>query len=108
VLESTQHANPSPTCSFQQYIGAQTLVRPDGTVLLFAERIFADYPNCTLAPPRFEQDMFTSTDGGQSWGPRVKIADVTPPTPFGVLDLAPGQAIRTIEFPTIAASGGTV
>ncbi len=96
------------SCSFVQYIGAQPLVLANGTLLVAAERIFANDPKCAGTPVHFEQDLFTSTDGGQTFGARVKIADVTPAVASGMLDLGPGQGIRTIEFPTLAQRNGIV
>lgn len=80
----------------------------NGTLLIAAERISADDPKCVGKPTHFEQDLFTSTDGGGTFGPRVKIADIIPATASGVLDLAPVQAMRTIEFPTLAQRDGVL
>lgn len=95
-------------CSFQQYIGAQPLTLPDGTLYVAAERIFVDDPQCMGQPVQFEQDLFVSTDGGRSFGPRRVISAVTPAEETGALQLAPGKAIRTIEFPTLAQRGNAL
>jgi hypothetical protein len=56
----------------------------------------------------FSEYVFKSTDGGATFGPGVKIADVTSATPQGFLPLGPGKAMRTIEFPVLARTGGTL
>ncbi len=38
----------------------------------------------------------------------MKIADVTPATPDGLLFLGPGRYARTIEFPSTVIRGGTI
>jgi hypothetical protein len=38
----------------------------------------------------------------------MKIADVTPSVPGGVLELAPGQNMRNLEFPTLALFGNAL
>jgi BNR repeat-like domain len=97
------------SCSFGQYIGAQPLVDPsDGTLLVAAEKIFVDDPQCSGGDVTFSEVVFRSTDGGASFGPSHTIASVTPATPTGALELGPGELIRTIEFPTLAMHGGTV
>jgi hypothetical protein len=103
-----------PGCSFQQYIGAQPFVDSrDGTLYVAAERIAVDDPDCVGAPQVRSEVIFKSTDGGQSFGPRVTIATASPAArgADGVTDvlfLDPGRAIRTIEFPVIARVGGTL
>jgi hypothetical protein len=90
-------------CSFAQYIGADPIVDSgNGALYVAAEKIVVDDPNCTGAPPTFSEWIFKSTDGGQSFGPGVKIADVTPSVPNGLLELAPGKYMRNLEFPTMA------
>jgi hypothetical protein len=101
-------------CSFQQYIGAQPLVDArNGTLYVTAERIAVDDPDCVGAPEVRSEVIFTSTDGGHSFGPRVTIATATPAARGAdgitdVLFLDPGRAIRTIGFPVIARVGGTL
>ena len=46
-------------------------------------------------------NIYYSTDGGQTFGPGVTIATVTPATPAGLLFLGAGRYARTIEFPSI-------
>jgi hypothetical protein len=97
------------TCTFQQYIGAQPFVDTrNGTLYVAAERIRVDDPTCSGGTVQFSQYVFKSTDGGQTFGPGVKIADVTPATPLGFLPLGPGKAMRTIEFPVLARIGNTL
>jgi hypothetical protein len=96
-------------CSFQQYIGAQPFVDSrNGTLHVAAERIRVDDPTCSGGTVQFSQYVFKSTDGGKSFGPGVKIADVTPATPLGFLPLGLGRAMRTIEFPSLARVGNTL
>jgi hypothetical protein len=101
-------------CSFQQYIGAQPFVDSrNGTLYVAAERIAVDDPDCQGAPEVRSEVIFKSTDGGQTFGPRVTIATTAPAARGAdgitdVLFLDPGRAIRTIEFPVIARVGGTL
>jgi hypothetical protein len=101
---------PANSCSTQQYIGATPIVdNVTGTLYVTAERINVDDPSCTgTAPVQFSEWFFKSTDGGQTFAPGVKIADITPATPNGLLFLGPGRYARTIEFPSPALSGGNI
>jgi hypothetical protein len=95
------------TCSFQQYIGAYPMVDPaNGTLYVAAERISVDDPLCEGGTVVFEEDIFKSTNGGQTWGPRVKIGDVDPASAMGAIDLGPAMLMRTIEFPVLAVRNG--
>lgn len=100
----------SPDCSFTQYIGALPVVDPaDGTLYVAAERISATDPDCAGVPPTFSEVLFTSRDGGNSFGPARKIADVTPAGgEAGALEVGPGQVIRTIEFPSMVVQNGAL
>jgi hypothetical protein len=99
-------ADPN-SCSFTQYIGAQPLVDPaNGTLYVAAEKIGVVDPTCAGAPATFSEVLFTSRDGGRTFGPGVTISAVTPATPTGALDLGGGKLIRTIEFPVLALHGG--
>ena len=90
-------------CSFQQYIGAYPIVNPkNGDLLVAAERFAVDDPTCEGGTFTTDISIFRSTDGGATFGPRVKIADVTPAFPTGVLKLADSQYVRNLEFPTSA------
>jgi hypothetical protein len=95
-------------CSFAQYIGAVPIVAKDGTVYVSSEKIAVDDPNCEGAPVTFSEWIFKSTDGGQTWGAGVKIADVTPSVPNGLLNLGPGRYMRNLEFPTMAFLGNAL
>ena len=96
-------------CSFQQYIGAQPIVDPgNGNLFVAAERIAVVDPNCEGGSLTFDISIFKSTDGGQTFGPRVKIADVTSSFPNNVLALGPSQYIRNLEFPTMAFAGNAL
>jgi len=100
---------PKNGCSFQQYIGATPIVaRPSGTLYVTAEKIAVNDPHCTGRPVTFSEWIFKSTDGGQTFGHGVKIANVTPATPNGLLSLGPGRYMRTIEFPSPAIRGSTI
>ena len=103
--------NKPPDCSFHQYIGAMPLVAADGTVYEAALKFGADDPNCTFAVPITEEEwIFASHDGGQTFPQKVKIADVSPSTGsfFGAFQLGPGQFMRNLELPTLAARGGNL
>jgi hypothetical protein len=100
---------PRRGCSFQQYIGATPIVaRPSGTLYVTAEKIAVNDPHCTGRPAAFSEWIFKSTDGGQTFGHGVKIANVTSATPNGLLSLGPGRYMRTIEFPSPAIRGNTI
>jgi hypothetical protein len=100
---------PTTGCSFQQYIGATPIVdRQTGALYVTAEKIAVNDPNCTGAATVFSESIFKSTDGGKTFGPGVKIADITPAVPDGELFLGPGRYMRTIEFPTPAILGHTI
>jgi hypothetical protein len=101
--------DPNLGCSFAQYIGAYPIVNPsNGDLFVAAEHIAVDDPGCVGTSPTFDISVFRSTDGGQTFGPRVKIADVTPSFPTGVLVLGPAQFVRNLEFPTLAFKGNNV
>jgi hypothetical protein len=95
-------------CSFAQYIGAVPIVDHNGLLYVAAEKITVDDPDCTGAPPTFSEWIFKSTDGGQTFAPGVRIADVTPSVPGGLLELAPGKYMRNLEFPTMAFLGNAL
>jgi hypothetical protein len=103
------NGNAFPGCSFAQYIGAVPIVDPsNGALYVAAEKISADDPDCTGVQPSFSEWIFKSTDGGQTFGAGVHIADVTPSVPNGLLQLGPGQYMRNLEFPTMAFMGGAL
>jgi BNR/Asp-box repeat len=107
---STVYADQVPVfstttgCSFNQYIGAQPIVGPDGTVYDAALKFSIDDPNCTGAPLTESEWIFASHDGGASFPQKVKIADATPSTGafFGDFTLGHAQLMRNIELPTLA------
>ena len=101
---------PMTGCSFQQYIGATPIVdSATGTLYVTAEKIAVNDPNCTgTAPTLFSESIFKSTNGGQTFGRGVKIANITPAVPDGELFLGPGRYMRTIEFPSPAILGHTI
>ena len=90
-------------CSFQQYIGALPIVDSNnGNLYVAAERFAVTDPTCAGGTFTTDISIFRSTDGGQTFGPRVKIADVTPSFPNGLLRLGPSQYVRNLELPTVA------
>ncbi len=104
-----QFTPPANSCSFEQYIGATPLVTANGTLYVTAEQIAVNDPTCTgTAPVMFSEWFFKSTDGGNTFSPGVKIADVTPAEPDGLLHLGAGRYARTIEFPSPAVRGNTI
>jgi len=110
VLFSFDPTKP-PDCSFHQYIGAMPMVTADGTVYDAALKFGVDDPNCTGTAPFTEEEwIFKSTDGGQTFPQKVKIADVSPSTGifFGAFQLGPGQLMRNLEFPTLATRNGNL
>ena len=110
VLFSFDPTKP-PDCSFHQYIGAMPLVTADGTVFEAALKFGADDPTCTFTAPITEEEwIFASHDGGQTFPQKVKIADVSPSTGafFGAFQLGPGQFMRNLELPTLAARAGNL
>jgi len=93
-------------CSFGQFLGAQPHIDPaDGTLTVFAERIAVNDPDCTGGTLAITQVVYTSADGGLTFGPAVTIAPVTPSV---ALRFAKGQIMRTAEFPTVAQVGSTL
>lgn len=92
--------------TFTQYFGAQPIVDPaDGTLYVASEKIVSDAVANSVTR---SEVVFRSTDGGVTFGPGVTIAEVTEAAPNSVLDLEPGRAIRTAEFPTPALLRGTL
>lgn len=101
--------NSSDPCSFHQYIGAQPIVGPDGTLYVASLRLDVNDPTCSGAPQTESEYVFASHDGGATFSPGVKIADVTSATQgFGAFVLGPGQYMRDLEFPTLAFLGSTL
>jgi BNR/Asp-box repeat protein len=102
--------NSSDPCSFHQYIGAQPIVGPDGTVYDAALRFDVNDPTCSGAPLTESEHIFASHDGGATFPQKVKIADVTSSTgfPFGAFTLGHAQFMRNVEFPTLAFLGNTL
>lgn len=96
-------------CSFHQYIGAQPIIGPDGTVYDAALRFDVNDPTCSGAPETESEYIFASHDGGATFPQKVKIADVTSSTQgFGAFVLGAGQFMRNLEFPTLAFLGNTL
>lgn len=97
------------SCTFRQYIGAVPVVdRVHGTLYVVAERLSTYDPKCKGGALRRSEWIFRSTDGGKTFAPGVKIANVTEAVPNDLLFLGRGRYMRDIEFPTIALRGKTV
>lgn len=92
-----------------QYFGAQPFVdRATGTLFVASEKISETCPSTPGAPSNPEtlsQVIFASTDGGQHFGPEVKVADAVFSFATGRLELAPGRVMRNADFPTVAMLG---
>jgi hypothetical protein len=100
---------PKSFCSVRQFIGATPIVNPaDGTLYVVAEKLFVNDPKCAGLPLQRSEWIFRSTDGGKTFGPGVKIADVTEAVPNGLLSLGPGRYMRDLELPAIALRGNAV
>jgi hypothetical protein len=101
-------------CSVTQYLGAQPIVDPaNGTLYVAADRFQVDDPQCQGAELVTSEVIFKSTDGGRTFGPAVKIADITPAgtaeTAAGpAILLGPGKAMQTAEFPVLAFHRNTL
>jgi hypothetical protein len=97
--------DPTKGCSFSQYIGAQPLVV--GRILYdAAELLSVNDPNCTGAPFTFSEVVFTSKDAGATWSAGAAIPITSSTQGAQVIQLAAGQFMRNIEFPTLAAFQG--
>ena len=93
-------------CSLTQYFGAQVGIdQKTGTVYVAAEKTSKNDPDCTGGTLQLSEVIFRSTDGGKTFGPETKIADITQATPNRFLQLAPGQIMRTTEAPSLAVDG---
>jgi hypothetical protein len=104
-------SNPAgpPDCSFHQYIGAQPMVLGDGTIYDAVLRLDVNDPTCVGAPLTESELIFKSTDGGKTFT-RSDIADNigSATQGFGAFVLGPGQFMRDLEFPTLAARNGNL
>ena len=95
-----------PGCSFSQFIGAQPLVMGN-TVIDAAEMIKVDNPTCQQgAQVTFSEAVFVSTDGGATFSAGANIPITSSTQGFGAFLLGPGQLMRNLEFPTLAAFKG--
>jgi hypothetical protein len=114
VVYAARHSLFSEGCSFTQYLGAQPIVNPaNGTLYVAAERFQINDPQCRGGELVTSEVIVKSTNGGRSFGPAVKIADITPAGPtetlFGpAILLGPGKAMRTAEFPVLAFHQGAL
>src|SRR5215471_13323620 len=100
---------PRRGCSFQQFIGATPIVNhATGTLYVVAEKLAVTDPHCKGAPLQQSEWIFRSTDGGKTFAPGVKIANVTEAVPNGLLFLGPGRYMRDDDFPAIALRGNAI
>lgn len=105
----TFNPNGPPDCSYHQYIGAQSIVGPDATLYVASLRFDINDPTCSGAPETESEYIFASHDGGATFGPGVKIANVTSSTQgSGAFVLGPAELMRNLEFPTLAFRGATL
>lgn len=97
---------PGSNCSQQQYIGADPVVDSHGVLYVAAWRVKHLDPLCTFTTPwNYTLELFKSTDGGQTWGPPVTIGTNNPVYSWF---LAPGQLMRSPNFPDMAINGSTI
>jgi hypothetical protein len=100
---------PTRGCSFSQFIGATPIVNPaTGTLYVVAEKLAVTDPHCMGLPLQRSEWIFSSTDGGSTFAPGVKIASVTQAVPNTGLFLGPGRYMRDLEFPAIALRGNAI
>jgi hypothetical protein len=104
TISYASKTSPDPTtfCNFSAFIGAQPLV-VGGTVYVAAEAFNVD-ATCNVTQT---ESVFVSRDGGSTWSAGAAIP-MTSSTQFGFFTLAPGQLMRNIEFPSLAAFKGNV
>src|SRR5215472_4469048 len=103
--------DPNAT-AMTQYLGAQPFVDPaSGLLFVASEKITRTCPSIAGAPSNpqtLTQVLFSSSDGGQHFGPEIKIADAVFSLPTGALQLAPGRVMRNADFPTVAMLGSNL
>jgi len=100
---------PRRGCSFQQFIGATPIVNPaTGTLYVVAEKLAVTDPHCKGLPLQRSEWVFSSTDGGNTFAPGVKIASATEAVPNGLLFLGPGRYMRDLELPAVALRGSAL
>ena len=99
--------NQYPGGCYQQYIGAQPLVGPDGTIYVAAKLIKLCW-GATGMTDQSAQVIFSSKDGGSTWTQGASNPIVASTRGFGGFALGPGQFMRNEEFPTIGFWGGAL
>jgi hypothetical protein len=100
-----------PGFLFGQYIGANPFVDPStGTLYVTAEKLATDCSSPGKGGPLVRTIvMFTSTDGGNTFGPETTVAVVGQAgPPFDEFNLGDGKYMRSIEFPSPGIRGGTL
>jgi hypothetical protein len=102
--------NPAAgTCTFSQYIGAQPIVGPDGTVYDAAELISqtVNFQTGVSSPATFSEALFSSPDG-ITWTQKTANAVTSSTQGFGAFVLGAGKFMRNLEFPTLAFRNGAL
>jgi len=96
-------------CTFKQYIGAQPLVGPDGTVYDASELISQTFNIFTGAasPVTFSEAFFSSPDG-ITWTQKTSNAVTSSTQGFGAFVLGAGKFMRNLDFPTLAFRNGAL
>ncbi len=96
-------------CTFSQYIGAQPIVGPDGTVYDAAELISQtfNFQTGVSSPVMFSEALFSSPDG-ITWTQKTSNAVTSSTQGQGVFVLGPGKLMRNLEFPTLAFRNGAL
>ena len=97
------------TCTFNQYIGAQPIVGPDGTVYDAAELISQTFNFLTgvSSPVTFSEALFSSPDG-ITWTQKTSNAVTSSTQGFGAFVLGASKFMRNLEFPTLAFRNGAL
>jgi hypothetical protein len=107
-----QCPNDPNAIAMTQYLGAQPFVDPaSGLLFVASEKIAQTCPTTPGAPSNpqtLTQVIFSSSDGGQTFGPEIKVADAVFSLPTGALQLAPGRVMRNADFPTVAMLGSNL
>jgi BNR/Asp-box repeat protein len=99
----------SGNCTFSQYIGAQPIVGPDGTVYDAAELITQtfNFNTGTASPVMFSEALFSSPDG-ITWTQKTANPVTSSTQGQGVFVLGASKFMRNLEFPTLAFRNGAL
>jgi hypothetical protein len=99
----------SGNCTFSQYIGAQPIVSPDGTIYDAAELITQTFNinTGTASPVMFSEALFSSPDG-ITWTKKTANPVTSSTQGQGVFVLGASKFMRNLEFPTLAFRNGAL